>query len=594
MPPTNDNLSIDLVINDRDATVKLDSFKGNLVKAEIEASRLGTAGSVAFEKLGGGANRSIQPLQLAKGQAQQLSFQINDIATSLASGASPFQVMAQQGGQVIQAFGGVNGTLAATKAALAAVGLSLGGLAVFGGLAAAGLAVVKITESIRTEAERRLKAEEAIVAAMNRQRLLGIEIAKNTERVLKQDAADDQFSQFLKNGSIDDLQRRLENIRRLQNVGGNTDVGVDPKTGKAIAVESEASKRRVEELRRLEQEIRERGRQTSSDRSNVFEQQAENYKKSQESARKAQEEFAKSVEEGRKKVGELGKTYNAVLDGIVQRSNANNPFVQLFSEADRSMKVLRENTRGLSRDVIAQFEAMEQKANSLKLFEARIESGLGALGLRNEAANFRNPVDPEKNRLQQDAIIRQFLADNPNYGNSFFGGSGDFRSITYDQNGNMDEATRRDILSRSQLGRNTLETPADRLNKTLQDQFNLLNQNARSPDEQRIADRRFAALTQGVNPLELSDRNREAAAAVREREAVRIESAEKEAIDVARESRDLQKRIAESQEKLLLIAEKQGIRGVEIAIRDGTSGGVDVKSPTSSDTGSLYGGGITF
>jgi hypothetical protein len=36
---------------------------------------------------------------------QNLGFQVNDLATSLASGSSPFRVLAQQGGQIVQAFG---------------------------------------------------------------------------------------------------------------------------------------------------------------------------------------------------------------------------------------------------------------------------------------------------------------------------------------------------------------------------------------------------------------------------------------------------------------------------------------------------------
>jgi hypothetical protein len=58
-----------------------------------------------FDKLGtgmGGATRSAGQMRLGM---QQLSFQIGDVATSLAGGAKPMQVFAQQSGQVVQALG---------------------------------------------------------------------------------------------------------------------------------------------------------------------------------------------------------------------------------------------------------------------------------------------------------------------------------------------------------------------------------------------------------------------------------------------------------------------------------------------------------
>jgi len=52
-----------------------------------------------------------QSLGAQRAAVANLSFQLNDIATSLAGGASPFQVMAQQGSQVAQVFNGSGGGL---------------------------------------------------------------------------------------------------------------------------------------------------------------------------------------------------------------------------------------------------------------------------------------------------------------------------------------------------------------------------------------------------------------------------------------------------------------------------------------------------
>lgn len=287
--------------------------------------------------------------------------------------------------------------------------------------------------------------------------------------------------------------------------------------------------------------------------------------------------ITQSIDTGKKKVEELGKTYNNVLDGLVQRTNSNNPFVQLYSEADKSLQTLRENTRGLSADIISQFERMEQKAASLKLFEARIDNSLGAFNLRDEAANFRNPFDEKKTAQTQQEIINDFLRKNPNFLNLNRGKSG--------------EEIGRDILSRSQLGRNTLESPQDRINKKLAEQTDLIFNGRLNDEEQRIADRKFIGLTQGLNPNELSGANREAAAAAREREALRLDSAEADA-KVQRDTQTkLQTEIRDELQKLNKVAESGGIAAV-VRILDESNGAASVsgvpKSPTARDVELTY------
>lgn len=73
----------------------------------------------AFDRGGRAAARG---LGQARAAGQQLSFQLNDIATGLLSGVSPFTIMAQQGGQVAQIIngaGGVKGSLGALRGAIA-------------------------------------------------------------------------------------------------------------------------------------------------------------------------------------------------------------------------------------------------------------------------------------------------------------------------------------------------------------------------------------------------------------------------------------------------------------------------------------------
>ncbi|MET0528132.1 MAG: phage tail length tape measure family protein, partial [Microvirga sp.] len=85
---------------------------------------------------------------------QNLSFQVNDVVTSLASGISPFQTLAQQGGQIYQILqqgqGGVGGALKGIAERLLAINPLVG---VFG-LLAAGAAVAAVTLNNFAKAQR--------------------------------------------------------------------------------------------------------------------------------------------------------------------------------------------------------------------------------------------------------------------------------------------------------------------------------------------------------------------------------------------------------------------------------------------------------
>lgn len=79
-------------------------------------------------------------LRLTGSQVQNLGYQLNDVTTMLASGSSPFQVIATQSGQVIQALGDGPGGV---KGSLAAIGSEVMGFA--RGLGPAGLALGGVT-----------------------------------------------------------------------------------------------------------------------------------------------------------------------------------------------------------------------------------------------------------------------------------------------------------------------------------------------------------------------------------------------------------------------------------------------------------------
>lgn len=304
---------------------------------------------------------------------------------------------------------------------------------------------------------------------------------------------------------------------------------------------------------------------------------------------KAQKQSNEEIEKGKEKVKQLGETYRSVFENLSNKLNSNNPFLNLFSEADKSAKTLRETIKLLSPELQKAALTLEGKLNSNNLFSARLDNKLNVFGLRDEANNFRNPFDGSKQKQEQDEFLERFFRNNPNYA---FLNNIPANTLIKD----LPEAERTKILTR--FGNSALtETPADRLNKRLEEQQNLIFgdfRNRLTPDQQSIADKKFISLTSGVNPLELSNANREAAAIVREREALRQEQNEQK----ARQQRDAlietNKQIAENGKKLLAIAEKEGLQGIEkllkVEITDNSNGRAKItdRAATPQSVEQLY------
>ncbi len=105
---------------------------------------------------------------LASYQMSNLGFQINDIASGLAMGQSPFTILAQQGGQIYQilsmAPGGVGGALADLKSRILDL-VTPGRAIVLGFTAAAGAAYLlyRAVNDNAASAERALKDHERII-----------------------------------------------------------------------------------------------------------------------------------------------------------------------------------------------------------------------------------------------------------------------------------------------------------------------------------------------------------------------------------------------------------------------------------------------
>lgn len=113
------------------------------------------------------SHRGTAATALNAGQVQNLTFQLNDMATMLASGQSPFVMLMQQGMQMTQIFGpgvGVGGALKATGAALVGFLTNPLTLAVVGLAAAAG-AVSLLWDAVSSSgsAERALEEHKQLI-----------------------------------------------------------------------------------------------------------------------------------------------------------------------------------------------------------------------------------------------------------------------------------------------------------------------------------------------------------------------------------------------------------------------------------------------
>lgn len=307
-----------------------------------------------------------------------------------------------------------------------------------------------------------------------------------------------------------------------------------------------------------------------------------------------QRAIAESVDAGRKKVAELTEGYRNLFDSILQRSNSGNPFVAMYSEGEKALESFRQKTVGLDADLRAQGEALIRQQQQLARYGLRIDTAFAALDLREDARRFRST--PQADQLVAKAVFDRIVAGN--IGRDQLGGT--FGSFLADSVGgaeNLSDVQRRSIFEVALLGnassglnrgslasvlaRERLANPLENLSaqERLDRQLQLLEGfRPRSAEEMAVADTRLIGLSRGLNPEELRADQREKIASALERQAERTERREQEALDVQKQMLRFSESIDANQKRLLAIAERGGIQGVEaaITIRDETAAGVDV------------------
>lgn len=516
--------------------------------------------------------------------------------------------------------------------------LSLTTLGVFGAIGVAGFLIVDATRKAREEAEKRLKQETLITAEFNKQHLAQKQAVKDLRNAEIEQKFGRSFASELTNLDDEGLKRRQATSRRIFSLSPTAETAEKEK-GIILAINDELARRAETRTKQAD---------------DSFNRRNENFKTFEQSSIEFEKKSQIEIEKGIEKVKELGKTYNSVFQNLSLKSNSNNPFVQIFAESRSELDKLKDSIKGLPDDLQRAAIASQQAINRNKLFETRLDNDLSAFDLREDAARFRG--QPTSLKIDDiDKFFADFIEDElkriakrnggaglkyntsianglfygitqttgdplKNFNSNIFAGKdgkyytngfsqntenpliGYSSNIFSDKNGkqftngfsqyqrsfaDLTESEKLQFFNKSQS-----QGLDESLNSRLTKQLSIIYSDAFSAQENSIADKKFIALTSGVDPSRLSGDLQEKAALAREREADRREKYESEALQIQRDDLELQRRIAEGQEKLLKIAETQGLDGLnkylEITVKGDNIKSVTGSSGTQEDVRSTY------
>jgi hypothetical protein len=201
-------VALEMTADNRQAVTAIAGVRQEVEKLGPAAAASGQVGAAGITQLGTAAAGAATPLGRAAGglretevaaraagqavgitsnQMRQLAPQLNDIATQLAMGQSPFMILAAQGGQITQIFGGVRNTLAALAGFLGP-----GGIAAILGVGIGGAIAVGLERDARAlnDLSQRLRATRQDAASLARDVDNAAQAVSQTSGVSRGDARD--------------------------------------------------------------------------------------------------------------------------------------------------------------------------------------------------------------------------------------------------------------------------------------------------------------------------------------------------------------------------------------------------------------------
>ncbi len=242
------------------------------------------------------------------------------------------------------------------------------------------------------------------------------------------------------------------------------------------------------------------------------------------------EQIKQSVDAGKAKVKELASAFQSAFETVTAREGAQNPFLQLLDEADKRTRTLREQMKGLSKDVQEALLARNARQDALDLFGLRIDTRLNASNLLDQARQFRaGKLDDTNDPLTIQKQLQEKLDA--------------IQPIT----GFINKVV-------GQVSGGSL--PAGNIFATVPT-FAAVDK-----DQQALINQRIIAATQGLNPAQLTPDQNRIAAQAREAEAKRQLGAEKDAQTARQAQVDLQTSIDKNIKALLDVVNKGGLEAL--------------------------------
>ena len=261
----------------------------------------------------------------------------------------------------------------------------------FGGLLAVGFALIKVTERLKENAEAQLRFIEKSVGEVNKLRLARLKERNAFAESLKLQERQAQFEDRTQGASLERLKairaglqsdlRRREQIERLTGEQDKEAVRNRQQILKLNKLIREEEKARFEQALRFGVTVTRRGPSAREFQlKREAELEARLAKQRAAAQRKAELERRKEKRDREQALREVEKLQTGALSFFdsLRTSSTGNPFVRIFSEADRQIKRVRESTKGLSGDIERAALGFAGAASASDIFGARLQTCLSS------------------------------------------------------------------------------------------------------------------------------------------------------------------------------------------------------------------------